>query len=290
MAYCVVEVDGSPTSILAWGIINMVPEAAAAPLCQWTPPPPTQLPSTTKRRTTATKAPKPQPCNCTNRAFYTQNSANYCKKHADKKRTISAKEFGALKKKTIADLRTFCAARGIAVDFGVLKSQIVENIQQHLRAQFFIPLAAAAPAPNAKEMDLISAGREMTRQLNGIFCAPETMLMERITHVFIENQISTIAVRMKTLQGMLTQYFIMRGPENTTIKYISALKKLKNAASSSAGAKTTYSERKKMGIEMCGKLLRESKHPNVAKWTAFFEGYGAKRDDLADAFLQGVYG
>ena len=34
--------------------------------------------------------------------------------------------------------------------------------------------------------------------------------IESITHVFIENQISPIANRMKTIQGMLAQYFIMK--------------------------------------------------------------------------------
>lgn len=294
MAYCVVEMGGddgaTPSNILAWGIINMVPETAAPPLCQATCAPPK------KRGSGAGGAAHDVPFPCTARAAFTQNGAHYCKKHADKTRIIGAKDFAALKKKNIADLRAFCTARDIVVDFGALKTQIVENIQQQLLTRFFIPVAAAAPAKNAKEMDLISAGREMTRQLDRIFCdAAQPPLIGRITDVYIENQISTIAVRMKTLQGMLTQYFIMRAPEKVCIKYISATKKLKNAAAapeakSQKKEKTTYSERKKMGIEMCSKLLRESKSPDVAKWVTFFEGYGAKRDDLADALLQGIYG
>ena len=38
------------------------------------------------------------------------------------------------------------------------------------------------------------------------------------THVIIENQISPIANRMKTIQGMITQYFIMKNIYN--VEYI----------------------------------------------------------------------
>ena len=34
--------------------------------------------------------------------------------------------------------------------------------------------------------------------------------LKDITHIIIENQISPIATRMKTIQGLLTQYFIMK--------------------------------------------------------------------------------
>jgi hypothetical protein len=127
----------------------------------------------------------------------------------------------------------------------------------------------------------------MTRQLDAIFMGENA---PQITHVFIENQISTIAVRMKTLQGMLTQYFILRGAETLNIKYISALKKLSSTASPGPKTKTTYSERKKQGIELCGKLLHESKHIEVSRWSDFFDNSHTKKDDLSDAFLQGVFG
>ena len=47
-----------------------------------------------------------------------------------------------------------------------------------------------------------------------------------ITHVVIENQLSPIANRMKTIQGMLAQYFIMID-ENIDIQFISSSNKLK---------------------------------------------------------------
>jgi hypothetical protein len=47
-----------------------------------------------------------------------------------------------------------------------------------------------------------------------------------ITHVVIENQISPIANRMKTIQGMLAQYFIMNNTD-IHIEFVSSANKLK---------------------------------------------------------------
>jgi len=293
MAYCVVELDinTSPTCakrILTWGIINMVPEVAQPPNCCCTIEKNVSRGSKKAAATAATAtAAAPQPC--TNISAYTCSGLYYCKKHIDKKRVITSKEFSSLKKKKIDSLREFCEKRAIVVDFTEKKLKIVENIEKILISNFYIPIIATN-TKNAKEIDLICAGREMTRQLDNIFCSQQNPnLINQITHVFIENQISTLAVRMKTLQGMLTQYFIIRGGEQLTIKYISALKKL-NSINDGHKTKTTYSERKKQGIELCGKLLRENKNVDVSNWIDFFENSRTKRDDLSDAFLQGVFG
>ena len=46
----------------------------------------------------------------------------------------------------------------------------------------------------------------------------------QLHYVIIENQISPIANRMKSIQGMLTQYFITKDVPH--IEYISAINKL----------------------------------------------------------------
>ena len=56
------------------------------------------------------------------------------------------------------------------------------------------------------------------------------MIYSKIDTVIIENQISTLASRMKTLQGMITQYFIMKNIPQ--IEFISASCKLKLFADS----------------------------------------------------------
>jgi hypothetical protein len=108
--------------------------------------------------------------------------------------------------------------------------------------------------------------------------------------MIIENQISTIATRMKTLQGMITQYFIMKNVPN--IEFISASCKLKLFTDSMLDVSkyvdaSTYSDRKKSGIAICRALGVDSSaaSTNYATWVPMFEKH-KKKDDLADCFLQ----
>ena len=103
----------------------------------------------------------------------------------------------------------------------------------------------------------------------------------KIDIVIIENQISTIASRMKTLQGMIAQYFIMRG--TPCIEFISAANKLKMFMTKK---KTTYTERKIESVEVTKELLE--KLPQFEKYRGCLEK-NKKKDDLADCFLQGIY-
>lgn len=91
--------------------------------------------------------------------------------------------------------------------------------------------------------------------------------------VIIENQISPLASRMKSIQGMITQYFVKNV---SNIQYISSSNKLKHVK-----VKMTYQERKKEGIRQCEEGLTE-------KWLDFFMNTN-KKDDLADCYLQGLW-
>ena len=72
----------------------------------------------------------------------------------------------------------------------------------------------------AGETDLLSIGKNLKIELNKL----DTL--DNIDVVFIENQISPIANRMKTIQGMLAQYFIMTN-DNISIEFVSSSHKLK---------------------------------------------------------------
>ena len=97
-----------------------------------------------------------------------------------------------------------------------------------------------------------------------------------LTHVIIENQISRIAMRMKSLQGMIAQYFIdIDCPE---IKFVSSKNKLKLFIDKQ---KTTYKERKIFAIQHTTILLNKYSLPQAN----FFKQHN-KKDDLADSFLQ----
>jgi hypothetical protein len=117
-------------------------------------------------------------------------------------------------------------------------------------------------------------------------CSPvmlATKLLEKYTRfdgqpidmVVIENQIGPLAARMKALQGMVVQYWVMKG---VAVQVVSACNKLKMFGD----APETYAERKQASIEHTRRLLGE--------WGAAtaFETH-KKKDDLADTLLQGMW-
>jgi hypothetical protein len=179
---------------------------------------------------------------------------------------------------------------------------------------------AATPAvkpkkPNylyAHDLDLITYGRNLMKHLDVILYSSNAAPIDMM---IIENQISTLASRMKTLQGMITQYFIMKNVPQ--IEFISASCKLKlftdtplsfdgninsnnaNDANDANDANnedelcidaSTYADRKKSGIAVCRSLGEISRKHNsdFAKWMPVFETH-KKKDDLADCFLQGLW-
>ena len=102
----------------------------------------------------------------------------------------------------------------------------------------------------------------------------------KIDKVLIENQISPIANRMKTIQGMITQYFIMKNID--FIEFISSFNKLKLWVHK----KTTYNERKKLSINIVKQLI--DKNNSLLEWQGSFLLH-KKKDDLADSLLQGLW-
>ena len=121
---------------------------------------------------------------------------------------------------------------------------------------------------NVSDIPLPKIGAKLKEQYDTIF------KQYNIDKVIIENQISPLAVRMKTLQGMITQYFIDKNIYD--IEYISAINKLKKYSSK----KLNYSERKNLGIKITTDILECHK-----EWQEIFKK-SKKKDDMADALLQ----
>jgi hypothetical protein len=188
------------------------------------------------------------------------------------------------------------------------KSDLVQEITTILARDYLEPFdetkyssyiaGTVAPAKPKKvnytyahDLDLITYGRNMMKHLDAILFA-EGALVAPIDMMIIENQISTLASRMKTLQGMITQYFIMKNVPQ--IEFISASCKLKlftDANSEDGGVDaSTYADRKKSGILVCRSLGEISRKHNsdYVKWIPVFENH-KKKDDLADCFLQGLW-
>ena len=143
----------------------------------------------------------------------------------------------------------------------------------------------------ASEIDLITIGKSIKEHFDKID-------IPDISLVLIENQISPIANRMKTIQGMLAQYFIMRY-ESIDIRFISSSNKLKlfskgqqqmelkekpkESEEKTDGQK--YKEHKKDAVLYCKEIF--TKYKIDPKWLSSLET--KKKDDLADCFLQGIW-
>ena len=125
---------------------------------------------------------------------------------------------------------------------------------------------------NASKMDLVTIGMNMKIKFNDIFSNIQ------IDKIIIENQISPIANRMKTIQGMISQYFIMVSEHDIEIDFINSTNKLKLGEFKS---NTDYKERKQQSVSLVKEMIKD-------KWIDFFHTH-SKKDDLADCFLQGIW-
>ena len=157
------------------------------------------------------------------------------------------------------------------------KDELINMIKQELHANYLEHVENV----KAMDVDLITIGKNMMQELDKVLGMGGLGIKIDIDIAIIENQISTIASRMKTLQGMIAQYFIMKHTPH--IEFISASNKLKMFMTKK---KTTYTERKAESVEITAELLETKEEFNE------FKGYlnkNKKKDDLADCFLQGIY-
>jgi hypothetical protein len=243
LAYCLLERTPS-VKIIAWDVLNLCGKDPACSECKKT-------------------------------AKFAHTSKYFCNTHAKKSGlllpTISLKK---IRKMKLSELQQLMVEYSILLPpTAVKKEDVLKGVLAFLEPKMLTSIAAA----KASEMDLVQIGIAMRK-------AFDTELKDHlsaITHIVIENQISPIANRMKTLQGMIAQYFIMH--EKTQIAFVSAANKLKGHAEADIATDTsTYAARKKEGIAITTKLLNE----HYAEWLPHFTQH-KKKDDLADAFLQG---
>ena len=254
LAYCLLDVSKTITpshnKIIAWDVINL---CGQAPFCG----------------------------DCKKIAKFAQSSQPqtkyFCAAHAKKSgfllpcADLSLKK---IKKMKIVDLQQ------VIVDYNIpnaptLQSTKKEDLLKQVMTYVDEKMLTTVSSAKANDMDLIQIGIALRKA----FDIELKDHLSTITHIVIENQISPIANRMKTLQGMIAQYFIMH--EKTQISFVSAANKLKGHEDIETDT-STYALRKKEGIKVTLKLLEE-RYP---EWLAHFSHH-KKKDDLADAFLQG---
>jgi len=174
--------------------------------------------------------------------------------------------------------------------------KLLKSNSKNGHTPYIVPLSIINKKVSCNKINIVDLGKNIKCHLDVIFAEH----MDKIDAILIENQIGNLAGRMNVLQGMISQYFIMRNITN--IEFISATNKLKlfktviNKKSDTGGGsnldnvleneKKLYKMRKDAGKMVCRSLL--SFYPKLNEWIATYDKH-KKNDDLADCFLQGYY-
>ena len=258
LALCLLQKNADVTSILYWNVLNITTTEEIVP------------PSKAMCGT--------QPCVHPAKFQTASGEQFYCTRHAKLSGfQMPLDKPPAWKKLRIDDMIALATQFKMTLDQSKPKAEILAQLQQYYAANFLTPYV---PPPSGelavKELDLVQLGVNLVTIMDR-----ETDMAQHIPTldaIVIENQISPIANRMKTIQGMLAQYFIMRG--NPKVHFVSAVNKLKGYDVS----QDTYGDRKKASVQIVNDFLTK----NAPNWSAFFAGH-KKTDDLADSLLQGQW-
>jgi hypothetical protein len=242
LAFCLFEQNGESQTILDWDVVNI--SESELVFCKFVD----------KKGL------------CDKPAKYKKDKQCFCLKHAKKEDCPTIKS-SYIKKQKIGRLRELADKYHIPNDKSAKKCELVALVDDYMKLNSLQEIHVA----NASKIDLVSIGHTLKKKFDTIFAS------RAIDCVIIENQISPIASRMKTIQGMIAQYFIMKGVDK--IEFVSASNKLKDCVKTS-----NYKERKRLGIQQCIEQLSA----NYVDQIEYFDTH-KKQDDLADSFLQGVW-
>ena len=304
MAYCIFDVLSQDPSqkpnitIIDWNILNLSKSSTATP----TTDPPTcmhEIPVPGSKKGKKAGPPKTKPCG--KKSKYHKDGCYVCEKHAkvSQKWMMPKKEYSekSLQKLKMEPLKTFMKKENYyfftSIPDKIKKQDLVDKIAQHYRTRCWEENPIPKKETSASQLDLVSIGRNLHQQLS------QNPFVKTVTHVVIENQISPIANRMKTIQGMLAQIFIFY--DIPVIEFVSSSNKLKDFVKASIETnhdgkgdgkqdvkkegKGVYKQHKSDAIVFCKQFLAQYFE---TKWMEYFQNHG-KKDDLADSFLQGIW-
>ncbi len=259
LAYSVLSINSETLNIIDWGIINLSDSVSTnvGPVCNC-------LLKNGKQ--------------CGKKAsLHLLNTMYCCSTHAkSSSKLMPSKELSMpyVKKLKMDELQVYCNQRFIVP--GAKKADTLEKVQQYIDKNVLQPIKKAR-VKTANQIHLVDIGKRIKTNFDAKFSS----YLSKISHVILENQISPIAGRMNTIQGMVAQYFIMQSSDSLVIDFISSAGKLKGLSDSSE-----YKDHKKDGIAFCQRFMEANPELNAKK--EVFDN-APKKDDLADCFLQGIY-
>lgn len=251
-AYCLVNFENDEISIDEWDVIN---------ICK-------------NNNCICNEKLKKNKTNCGKNAKYYKNDLYYCNIHSKNSKFLKpTEEIRTLntkikKNKRISEKKLIEFCKQNALEYKKGKDEIKKNILNHINEKYLDIIEKI----NANKLNMVDCGILLKKKLD------ETFNNKHIDKIIIENQIGPLALRMKMIQGMISQHFIENNLEN--IEFVNASNKLKDFLKDK---KTTYNERKKLSISITKNILE--KKPKLNTWTDYFNK-NSKKDDLADAYLQ----
>ena len=217
---------------------------------------------------------------CDKPAKFVKDGKCYCLKHSKKHKLLQPKadlKASYLAKQKIQNLIEIADKYKVKYENPCKKSNLLALLNNFADNNCFTPIQKT----NASKVDLVTIGRNIQHKFDEILCDHLTS----IETIIIENQIGPIANKMKTIQGMISQYFIMKN-NNIHIEFISASNKLKDFLPKNKEVKLDYKERKKLGIQTCLEIINTDFR--FKEWENFVSKH-TKKDDLSDCFFQGMW-
>jgi hypothetical protein len=222
---------------------------------------------------------------CDKPAKFMKEGKCYCLKHSKKHNFLQPTQElkpSYLNKQKIQNLIVLADKYKIKYETPAKKSGLIGLLTEFAGKNCYVPIEKSS----APKVNLVTIGRNIQHKFDDIL----EDHVKTIDTIIIENQIGPIANKMKTIQGMLSQYFIMKN-NNIEIEFISALNKLKdympkNKDNKEKPEKMDYKQRKKLGVQTCLEMVNTDFR--FKEWETFFSKHN-KKDDLSDCFLQGMW-
>ena len=181
-----------------------------------------------------------------------------------------------LNKKKLGDL--VCLAELYKLDTSGPKIALIERLNAYRDAKCLDEIKREKKAPK----ELPDIARRIAFSFDEIF--GDNINSTNNFRIIIENQLDA---GMRAIQAMVSQYFITHNT-GISVEFISPSNKLKEWSSELVCVPKTsnsaYKERKALGIKKCGEIVGRTHCFNT--WINHLETH-KKKDDLADAFLQG---